>query len=436
MPMLVRPRKTNQAYPSHEARLLQALPHQRFCRELRQGPWAYWMDLQNPESNEPAPLNLLFAGASPAQAPPTPEEAFAHLRWGGRIVILASDHHEASTLSEAFTREQGFHVERIPTDFSLNTMGLRIPGITPRGTYFVARKTYHSPPLHPTSRYTYDVHLHPCTTRPGQYVVRKRLPDCSQLYVRLKAQFPDLSEEDLRYRAAYLHHQILPAFLTREARILEQLQQRLPEHLRDRVPQIDSLDYDAQQRVSRIDMPWITPAAHPLDQLEFAEQAAELLDALHHHAGVIHQDLRLDNIVVGEQGVAFVDFGCAAGINEKLSASSHKLIAEFLKTSRVQRTLQRLAHTGQITNEALTNVLGQSDPHVDTFYLALQIARPDHSPDLRHLVLVDPEDPLTTSLNRLTAAFLRPKNPKLSHCKTAGDLLRGVRSLRQQYAAA
>ncbi len=72
--------------------------------------------------------------------------------------------------------------------------------------------------------------------------------------------------------------------------------------------------------------------------MEFARQAAELLHVLHDRAGVIHLDLRLDNFVLTEHGVGFVDFGSAVRCGEDLKANPMlgTIFGELMKTSQIR----------------------------------------------------------------------------------------------------
>ena len=80
-----------------------------------------------------------------------------------------------------------------------------------------------------------------------------------------------------------------------------------------RVPTVvhaDYHDYDGTPLVQTLYLKWLRNSrATPLSQLEFACQSADLLSAIHDRAGIIHLDLRLDNFVITENGVGFVDFG-------------------------------------------------------------------------------------------------------------------------------
>jgi serine/threonine protein kinase len=69
-------------------------------------------------------------------------------------------------------------------------------------------------------------------------------------------------------------------------------------------------------------VPIPVPHGRPLTQLEFARQSAELLAALHDAAGVMHLDLRLDNFVITDHGVGFVDFGSAVRVGEEFPEAS------------------------------------------------------------------------------------------------------------------
>src|SRR5262249_17158979 len=139
----------------------------------------------------------------------------------------------------------------------------------------------------------------------------------------------DADDETLRRRARKFTDKIFPVFLTRETAMLKLLQRDLPEKFRKRVPRLLSAETDATGFTRRLRMNWLRncqPASgsfrHPLSQLEFARQAAELLAALHDAAGIMHLDLRLDNVVITEHGVGFVDFGSSVRVGESFAEES------------------------------------------------------------------------------------------------------------------
>ncbi len=112
-------------------------------------------------------------------------------------------------------------------------------------------------------------------------------------------------------RARNFTEKIFPLFLTREAAMLKVLERNLPPEYVGRFPRCLAVERDARGYVQRLWMNWLRNAGEPLSQIEFATQFAELLQVLHDRVGIVHLDLRLDNVVITEQGVGFVDFGSA-----------------------------------------------------------------------------------------------------------------------------
>ena len=64
------------------------------------------------------------------------------------------------------------------------------------------------------------------------------------------------------------------------------------------------------------------------------------------------------------------------------------------------------------------------------------ITKPHGNPQLNHLIELNRESPQARSLSALTAAVLRPKNPRHAQFKTAGDILRGIRRIEAKHEPA
>jgi serine/threonine protein kinase len=192
-----------------------------------------------------------------------------------------------------------------------------------------------------------------------------------------------------------------------------------------------SIEQDERGFVRRLRMSWLRMATRPISQLDFARQACELLYVLHEKGQVIHLDLRMDNIVLTDEGVSFVDFGSAVRVGENLKQSPMltTLFTEMMRTSHIQRMLGRMLDTGECTSEVMKDVHGKVDKNVDAFYLAVQIARPDTHPEMKHVIAYDPDSHEARMLKALTAAILRPKNPGKADYKTVADILRGIRRI-------
>ena len=378
--------------------------------------------------------DVLLAGTG---EPKLPDEVFGKLRWGGLFAYVAANEKSVSNLAEAFDGKRGFLLEQPPTAVHASTAGLRMPGITPSGTYFLARKTALIQPGDTTERFTYEVHLTRQEDAPNGYIVTKQVPTYDNLLWRLKKKFPGTEEDALAERARKLVDTVFPTFLTREAAILKILAKHLPDPYCYRVPSCLSTVHNDRGMVTELTMNWLRNGGEPLPQIDFARQAAELLTVLHDHARVIHLDLRLDNFVITEDGVGFVDFGSACRIGENLGESPmiETLFSEMMRTSQIQRMLGKMLERGDVTNQTMRDVHGKVDKTVDAFYLAVQIAKPTNNPELRSLITYDPNSEMAQRLKALTAAILRPKNPHMAEFKTAADILRGVRRIESRLAS-
>jgi len=109
-----------------------------------------------------------------------------------------------------------------------------------------------------------------------------------------------------------------------------------------------------------------------------------------------------------------------------------ELFTEMMRTSQIQRMLGKMIERGHVTNNAIAEVYGKTDKTVDSFYLAVQIAKPHTNPDLKQLIEFDPESDTAGALSALTAAVLRPKNPEMAQYKSARDLVRGLRRIERR----
>lgn len=374
--------------------------------------------------------------ATPSE-PNLPDEAFARLRWGGVFLYVGQDEQSVRELGEAYDGKRGFILEEKVTPVHALTCGLRIPGLTPHGFAFLARKTQLIQPGDFTERFTYSVELTPCAKSPDApdgYVVTKRVPTLDNLLGRLQHKFPDVSPDDLRKRAHKLVDHVFPTFLTREAAMLGILQNNLEPRFRDKVPKPLGIQKDSRGFVRTLHMNWKRIGGEPISQLDFAIQSAELLNALHEQANVMHLDLRMDNMVITPDGVGFVDFGSACKIGEQVNQSPMlgELFSEMMRTSQIQRMLGKMIERGHVTNNAIAEVYGKVDKTVDAFYLAVQIAKPHANPDLKQMIEYDKKSDVAGMLSALTAAVLRPKNPEMAQYKSAGDLVRGLRRIERR----
>jgi hypothetical protein len=267
-------------------------------------------------------------------------------------------------------------------------------------------------------------------------VVTKRVPGFDHVLYRLRARSPKATQEDIEAQARKFVDHIVPTFLTREAAFLQILERDLPEPYCQRVPKLLQVEKNKRGFVTRIDMNWMRTGGPPISQLDFARQSAELLHVLHDKAKIMHLDMRLDNFVVTDQGVGFVDVGSAVRIGEDLSQSPmlRSIFEVMMRTRQIQRMLGKMLDNGEVTNPTITNGHQRVDQAVDAFYLAVQINQPRSNPQFSHLVHHDPASLEAQSLSALTAAILRHKHPDKSAFKTTGDILRGIYRIEQKLA--
>ncbi|XAL98120.1 hypothetical protein OT109_10980 [Phycisphaeraceae bacterium D3-23] len=375
--------------------------------------------------------DLVLAGVG---EPKLPDEMFARLHWGGVFAYVGTHEKSVRNLAEAYDNKRGFCIDQPVTPIHA---GMRLPGMRTSGYCFMARKYKLLQPGDTTERFTYHVELSRCAKSadtPDGYLVTKRVPTYQNMVWRLRQKFPDVDVRDLEKRAHKLVDHVFPTFLTREAAMLGILQKNLAPEYRNRVPRPLGIEKDNRGFVRTLHMNWMRIGGPTLSQLDFAEQAAELLSALHEQARVMHLDLRMDNMVITPHGVGFVDFGSACRIGEQIGQSPmlDTLFSEMMRTSQIQKMLGKMLERGHVTNQTMANVHGKVDKTVDSFYLSVQITKPHVNPELKQFIAFDPESDIAQALSALTAAVLRPKNPEMAQYKTAQDILRGIHRIRRR----
>ena len=394
----------------------------------------------------PAPAE--GSGAKPVQRDalvsmgglPDPDAAFKQLRWGGRLVALLESDTSARVAGENLARYRGFTLESGPEVVRSPRRGLQwIPGA---GRVPLVARKWHAVTACRTGlvaadeiaqRFTFDVRLERVPSVSDAYVVVKTVPTYRQTVARLRERFPEAGESVLMDRAGKLVKRVFPVFLTREAAFLQLLQRDLPEGYRHRVPKALAIERSADGTVQKLFMSWLRLGGKPLTHLDFAEQSADLLRVLHDLGRVIHLDLRLDNMVIHDGQVCFVDFGSAVRVGEDLDRSPmlKGLFHEMMQTSQIQRTLGKMKDQGHLTSGTLLAAEGRVDKAVDLFYLALQISRPYWNPDLVAFIDYDETSEETRRLKRLTDTILRPPNVANPAFNSAADVLAGVRRIRE-----
>lgn len=409
-------------------RLVRSVIDKRYSPLLRGRTWTRSSDELPDMGSGVAPgemVDLLFAGPG---EPRLPDETFHRLQWGGLFIFVSPQAGPVERLADAYRNRRGFLIEHEPQPLSRLPFGLSLPWLPPRAYYFAARKVELIQEGEVTERFTYHVYLQPDPDEPEGYVVVKEVPGHANLLYRLKKKFPNIPEQDLDKRAHKLAEHVFPTFLTREAAMLKLLQRDMPERFRNRVPRLISAVQDEKGFVHRLSMNWLRIGGEPMSQLDFARQAAELLVALHEEAKIIHLDLRLDNFTITPDGVGFVDFGSAVRMGETFKSSPMlgTLFEEMMRTSQIQRMLGKMLERGDVTSRTIASVHGKVDKTVDSFYLAVQINKPESNPELRHLIRHEPGSLEARSLAALTAAILRPKTPGKEEFRSAADILRGL----------
>jgi hypothetical protein len=372
------------------------------------------------------------------EEPHFPDEVFGKLRWGGLFVYASRDAEHVAALPYRFT-QRGFVTVQEPTTIRQPILGLRLPFISPKLHYFIARKVFLIRPREVTERFTYHVQLVPggngIDSGPDGYVVSKQIPTLERVVARLRARFTDLPYALIEKRARKFTEKIFPLFLTREAAMLKILERDLPREFRDRVPRVLDLEQDGKGYVHRMQMTWLRQGSDmPLSQIEFSRQAAELLNVVHDTVGIIHLDLRLDNFVITPNGVCFVDFGSAVRVGENIHGNPmlSTIFEELMRTSQIQRMLYKMKSSGLVTSQVISEAYQRVDKAVDLFYLAVQMNNPLNNPDFEGLVDFDVNSVEAKGLERLTQDILHPADPVHPPYRTARDVLIGIKDLAKE----
>jgi serine/threonine protein kinase len=367
----------------------------------------------------------------------TPEQThdakhvFSRLRWGGGCLFAAPRRKQVVAVSDTF-RKHGFIIEQGPTYIRDGWCRLPIPLLSRKVHAFVARKTQLIEPGHFTNRFTYSVQLTHHSDPREPIVVQKDVPTREAVIERLHKKHPDYPAAGLEKLAKKFTEKIFPTFLTREAGILLILQEHLPPPYNKRVPRLIDMEKDDRGFVRRLRMTWLRNGGAPLSHMEFARQSADLLRVIHDIPKVIHLDLRLDNMVITPSGVGFVDFGSAVRENEDLSRNPllQSLFGELMRTSQIQRMMEQMTLSGQITSQVIKSGCHKADKAADFFYLALQFNSPHNNPDLAGLIDYHPTSQAARDLSELTSQILRPRDPAQPLFRSAKDILHGIERIQ------
>lgn len=371
-----------------------------------------------------------FFGDSADQC--TPQRIFNHLRWGGQFIFASPAERETQAVLDRFRNREEFIIEQEPQTITAprfgGTLGRALPFLKKRHSFFVVRKALITPPGVATDRYSYHVQLVPDAASPHRYVVSKRVPTLAEAIERLCLRFESVDGRTVEQAARKLVDKVFPVFLTREAALLKIVQRDLPDRYRDRFPHVLRIEQDDRGLVQRMDLNWLRLGGDTISQLEFARQCMELLHVLHDTVGVIHLDLRLDNMVVTPRGVGFLDFGSSVRVGEDFSANPMlaTLFNELLSTSQIQRDLKSLIRKGKVTSHLFVNGYQKIDKAADLFYLVLQMNNPHANPDFRGLVHYDRHGDEARSLQRLSRAVLNPRPTQKHRYRTAAEILEAL----------
>jgi hypothetical protein len=371
--------------------------------------------------------------------PHDPDRVFARLRWGGQFVYISRNRKHVEELPAQFL-ERGFRIVHIP---SFVRAGWRIPVLSPKVHFFIARKTALIPPREFSDRFTYQVELErrdqaqpdgfPAKAT-DHWIVRKEVPTYERVLARLQAKAPDAPPQVLQNRARKFVEQIFPLFLTREAAMLKIIERDCPPEYKNRFPRLVDMRKDSKGYVRQLWTTWLRNGGPRLSQLDFARQSAEVLHVLHDRIGIIHLDLRMDNMVISETGVGLIDFGSSVRVNENIQGNAvlSTLFGELMRTSQIQRMMDKMATAGSLTSSVIRDAHQRADKAVDVFYLAVQINQPTANPDLKDLVRFDKSSPEAAELSRLNGEILRPNDPTRPKYHTADDVLREIRRIEME----
>lgn len=367
---------------------------------------------------------------------PEPADVFKRLHWGGQLLAIGQNAEAMAQYAKVFAAHDSFELEMGPLETMPQVWGLPLPGVGRRLYYIVVRKVTLILPGEDTDRFTFDVRLVKRPELGDRYVVMKQVPRYRNVVSRLHSRFPEASQQVLLTRAEKLVKRVFPVFLTREAGFLQLLHRDLPEPFKRRMPEALGFEKAPDGTIKRLYMTWLRLGGEPLSHMAFSQQAAELLSVLHDKVGVIHLDLRLDNMVISDGQVCFLDFGSSVRVGEDIHKSPllSSLFDEMMNTSQIQRTMGKMRDAGRLTSDVLVAAQGKIDRGVDMFYLSLQISKPVSNPELLPLIQYDALSMTAKRIKLLTDAILRPSNPNRPHFISARDVFVGLQKIEKKLA--
>lgn len=401
-----------------------------------------WFDQEAVDSSSPtlyqradpsSPVDFLICDG---QGIPDPADVFKRLRWGGQMLLVEDDLDVVMQGVRFYKAHDSFEVETGPGDLPRRRWGLPLPWIGATHRYMVVRKVTLIEPGEDTDRFTFDLRLVKKVEFGDRYVVMKQVPRYRRVVSRLHSRFPEAGQEVLLARAEKLVKRVFPVFLTREAGFLQLLHRDLPDEFKERVPEALGFEKAPDGTIKRLYMTWLRMGGEPLSHMKFSQEAAELLSILHDKVGVIHLDLRLDNMVISKGQACFLDFGSSVRVGEDIARSPllSSLFSEMMNTSQIQRTMGKMRDAGRLTSDVIVSAHGKMDKAVDMFYLSLQISKPVSNPELMPFLQYDPAAPAAKRIKLLTDAILRPTNPNRPHFISAHDVFIGLQKIEKKLA--
>lgn len=381
--------------------------------------------------------------ATPADA--DPDATFDRLRWGGQLVFVSKQSHAVDQLLTRYRDRPEWFIEHEPEAIAVRPSsplrqrladlplpsGLRRLLHGPTAHYFVARKILLDPVHRLTAKHSYDVRLVRAAGKVDQthatdgYVVLKRVPTLEQAIARLRQTCPPGTRPDrLETIASKLVRKVFPIFLTREAAFLKLLQRDLPPNFRGRTPRVLSMEVDDKGLVRAMSLKWMRQGGSPISQTDFVTQSAELLRALHESVGIMHLDLRLENMLVTDAGVCMIDFGSSVRVGEDLRSAAiiDTLIREMLQASQITRNLERQRAKKLIRSNVFADLPYPPTPAFDLFALATNMTRPHDNPEFMGLIEHDRHSDEALRFSRLRKRILQPRPDDPAPIRTVHDL--------------
>ncbi len=347
-----------------------------------------------------------------AANPPQEDVLFDTLRWGGQLLILGQNEQAVTACRQRFAGSPSWCCEqpdKLPPPqavpggpavhlCTVRKVGIELPGrLTARHSYEV--RLVHRPAAHPS---------HELGPGSAGWAVEKRVPTFEETHARLIQTHPTIAPAQANAVVRWLVKTAFPLMLTRETAFLGRIHTYMPAHLAGRTPELLEVEKDPRGMINRIHMTWLRQGGETLSQIAFAQQAAEMLSAAHHAAGLMHLDVRLGNLVVTERGVGLIDFGSSVMIDENLASNrtAQKVIHRTLESSEITENLIRHHNKGLLGNPLFNDLPTPPTAGFDLFALATCMTRPHDLDEFRGLVAFEPHSPDAVTLSQLRRRVL------------------------------